>query len=123
MAESYIYIKAAEAGRKAAVNVQVLLPRTTDVDYEVSHWNGHLFMVKRTASTPNSELLITTLENPTEQRSLRAHRDDVKIEDVHVFSGHIALLERVNGLSECHVFKLPDVASASNVRALLPCCL
>lgn len=100
--------------------VQVLLPRATDVDYNVSHWHGHLFMVKRTSSTPNSELFITTLENPSKQHSLRAHRDDVKIEDVYVFNAHIALLERVNGLSQCHVFKLPDAASANNVRAFLP---
>lgn len=93
----------------------MLLPRTADVDYSVAHWHGHLFMVKRTSSTPNSELFLSSLENPSQQLPLRAHRDDVKIEDVHVFNKHIALLERVNGLSECHVFELPDPASAENV--------
>jgi protease II len=100
--------------------VQVLLPRTDDVEYSVVHWHGHLFMVKRTASTPNSELLMTSLDDPSQQRSLRPHREDVKIEDVLVFNTHIAVLERVNGLSECHVFELSDPSSAANVRPFPP---
>lgn len=101
--------------------LQVLLPRATNVDYSVVHWHGHLFMVKRTATTPNSELFITSLEAPSEQHSLRAHRDDIKIEDVHVFNKHIALLERANGLSECHVFELPNPSEAQNACLFSSC--
>jgi protease II len=99
---------------------QILLPRMHDVEYSVQHWHGHLFMVKRTTDTPNSEVLMTSLEDPSQQRSLRPHREDVKIEDMLVFDKHIAVLERVNGLSECHVFELSDPSSAANVRPFQP---
>lgn len=94
----------------------MVLPRVTDVDYSVEHWHGHLFMVKRTSTTPNSEVYICPLEDPSKQRLLRAHTEEVKIEDVHVFKKHIALLERTNGLSECHVFTLPEPDSSTEVR-------
>ena len=95
--------------------MQVVLPRVADVDYSVEHWHGHLFMVKRTSTTPNSEVYMCPLQDPTQQQLLRPHRDEVKIEELHVFKRHIALLERKNGLSECHVFTLPDPNSNTEV--------
>eukprot|EP00892_Ulva_mutabilis_P011782 jgi/Ulvmu1/8977/UM005_0068.1 len=95
---------------------QVALPRSADVDYGVEHWHDHVFMTMRTTDTPNSRLLIAPLSDLTQQRELRPHRDDTQLEDVSVSEKHIALLERVNGLSECHVFTLPDPAEAETLE-------
>jgi protease II len=99
----------------------VLLARTADVDYSVEHWHGYLFVVKRTAATPNSELLLAPLDAPEQQTVLRAHQPNVKLEDVEVFERHLATMERANGLSECHVFALPHHTEASAVRSTSAC--
>lgn len=102
--------------------MQVMMPRTHDVDYHVDHWHGSLFMVKRTHDTPNSELVIAPLADPTQQHVLLEHRRDVKLEDVAVSERHLAVLERSAkvGLQECRVHKLPASKAASDVRAALP---
>lgn len=97
--------------------LQIALPRRVDVDYSMEHWHGHVFLTMRTTDTPNSRLLIAPLDDLSRQRELRPHRADTQLEDVSVSARHVALLERANGLSECHVFSLPSSAEASTVRS------
>ena len=42
-----------------------VLPRKTDVEYEVSHRGDHLFLLLRTPQKPNSELLVAPVADPT----------------------------------------------------------
>lgn len=96
--------------------LQVALRRSPDVDYSIEHWHGHALMTMRTTDTPNSRLVIAPLDDLSQQKELRPHRAEVQLEDVSVSQRHIALLERVNGLSECHVFSLPEPDQAAFVR-------
>jgi protease II len=88
----------------------VVLPREHDVDYGVDHWHGALFMTKRTSNTPNSELFIVPISDPSQQRLLLEHRHGFKIEDIALSGNFVAVLERSasTGLQECRVFALPN---------------
>ena len=44
---------------------KVVLPRKTDVEYEVAHRGDHLFILLRDPERPNSELLVAPLSDPT----------------------------------------------------------
>ena len=100
------------------VEPQVVLEREADVDYDLDHWNGSLFMTRRTKDTPNSEVLIAPLEAPGEARLLLEHRPDVKIEDTALSNDFFAVMERSaeKGLQECCVYELPSSREADAVR-------
>lgn len=86
------------------------MERTPNVDYDVDHWHGALFMTRRTEDKPNSEVVIAPLARPAEARELLPHRQDVKLEDTCVKDGHFVVMERSaeKGLQECRVFALPE---------------
>ena len=44
---------------------KVILPRKTDVEYEVVHRGDHLFILLRDPERPNSELLVAPVSDPT----------------------------------------------------------
>ena len=92
------------------LSVQALFKRTPDIDIDVDHWHGALFMTRRTKDTPNSEVLIAPLSDPASPRMLLEHREHVKIEDSCVTDGYFAIVERSaeKGLQECHVYTLPS---------------
>ena len=43
----------------------MVLPRKTDVEYEVVHRGDHLFILLRDPARPNSELLVAPVSDPT----------------------------------------------------------
>ena len=45
---------------------KVILPRKTDVDYDVYHRQDHIFITIRDEQRPNSELLVAPLSDPTQ---------------------------------------------------------
>ena len=44
---------------------KVVLPRKTDVEYEVAHRADHLLILLRDPERPNSELLVAPISDPT----------------------------------------------------------
>lgn len=44
---------------------RVVLPRQSDVEYDISHRGDHLFVLLRDTERPNSELLIAPLADPS----------------------------------------------------------
>ena len=86
---------------------QVILPRETDVECDVEHWHGSWVIVKRTAATPNSEVIVCPVANPAAQRVLLVHDEAVKIEDIAVSERFAAVFVRTGGLQEAQVYALP----------------
>ena len=43
----------------------VVLPRQTDVEYEIAHRGDHLLILLRDPERPNSELLVAPIADPT----------------------------------------------------------
>ncbi len=44
---------------------RVVLPRMSDVEYDISHRGDHLFILLRDAERQNSELLVAPVADPT----------------------------------------------------------
>ena len=51
----------------------MVLPRRTDVEYEVVHRGDHLFTLLRDLERPNSELLVAPVSDPT-KTTVSLHR-------------------------------------------------
>ncbi|KAK9847217.1 hypothetical protein WJX84_005200 [Apatococcus fuscideae] len=84
-----------------------ILPRQTDVDYDVSHRQDHIFITIRDEERPNSELLVAPLSDPTQTKVLLPHREDVKLETIAVSEKYLTVFERIKGLQVATIFKLP----------------
>lgn len=95
---------------------KVILPRQTDVEYDVGHWHGSLVMVKRSAAAPNSEVVVAPLAAPTEQRVVLPHRPDVKLEDLVLAERHVAVFERANALPRCVVYAMPPERDTDKIE-------
>ncbi|ERN10239.1 hypothetical protein AMTRI_Chr09g31950 [Amborella trichopoda] len=87
----------------------VLTPRVEGVDTDVSHRGDHFFIKRRSDEVFNSELCVCTLDNLTATTVLLPHRESVKLDDMQLFSDHLVVYERENGLHKVTVFSLPPV--------------
>mmetsp|Transcript_13314 Transcript_13314/g.42212 ORF Transcript_13314/g.42212 Transcript_13314/m.42212 type:complete len:416 (-) Transcript_13314:137-1384(-) len=68
--------------------------------------------MRRDSVSPNSELLVAPLKDPSQRRILLPHRRDVKLEDVVCSEGHLAVFERAGGLQRATIHELPAGGSA-----------
>ncbi|MGW0043727.1 S9 family peptidase [Rhodococcus sp. NPDC003348] len=94
----------------------VVLPREEGVEYAVEHavvggqdrflilHNGIVDGVK----AENFTLVDAPVADPTEQRTLIAHRADVRLEDVDAFAGHLVVSYRREALTRLAVWPLTD---------------
>ncbi|CAL5221645.1 g3872 [Coccomyxa viridis] len=85
---------------------KVVLPRQTDVEYEVAHRGDHLFILLRDPERPNSELLVAPIADPTKTTVLLKHSKDVKLDDLEVSKDFLTIFYRSNGLQAATVYKL-----------------
>eukprot|EP00878_Enallax_costatus_P023740 GHUV01025278.1.p1 GENE.GHUV01025278.1~~GHUV01025278.1.p1 ORF type:complete len:552 (+),score=140.91 GHUV01025278.1:456-2111(+) len=103
-------------------NFTVILPRTQDVEYSVSHHpgsnsssgggssgsGGWFLMVYRDPSKPNSELRVAPVDDPSQQKVLLPHRDDVKLEHASVGAKWIVVSERSRAQQSVVIYRVPE---------------
>ncbi|KAL5828302.1 hypothetical protein ACOSQ4_020099 [Xanthoceras sorbifolium] len=89
--------------------LRVLTPRVVGVDTSVSHRGNHFLIRRRSEESFNSELLACPVDNTSETTVLIPHRESIKIQDMQLFSEHLAVHERENGLPKITTFRLPPV--------------
>lgn len=87
----------------------VLTPRMTGIDTSASHRGDHFFIQRRSDECFNSELLACPVENISATTVLLPHRPSVKLQDIQLFTDHLAVHERENGLPRITVYRLPAV--------------
>ncbi|XP_019266762.1 PREDICTED: uncharacterized protein LOC109244172 [Nicotiana attenuata] len=87
----------------------VLTPRMTGIDTSASHRGNHFFIQRRSDECFNSELLACPVENISATTVLLPHRPSVKLQDIQLFTDHLAVHERENGLPRITVYRLPAV--------------
>ncbi|XP_009625790.1 uncharacterized protein [Nicotiana tomentosiformis] len=90
-------------------NLLVLTPRMTGIDTSASHRGDHFFIQRRSDECFNSELLACPVENISATTVLLPHRPSVKLQDIQLFTDHLAVHERENGLPRITVYRLPAV--------------
>ncbi|XP_010541883.1 PREDICTED: uncharacterized protein LOC104815249 [Tarenaya hassleriana] len=94
--------------------LQVLTPRVDGIDTSVSHRGNHFFIQRRSNECYNSELLACPIHDISETNLLIPHRESVKIQEIKLFRGHLAVFEREHGLQKITVYGLPAVDEPLN---------
>jgi oligopeptidase B len=95
---------------------RLVAPREQGHEYFVEHhWNeerGDRFLIvtNQSGKARNFELVSAPCVDPARQywTPLVPHRDDVKLDDVDAFAGHLVLSERSNGLTRLRVMSVDD---------------
>lgn len=102
----------------------VVQPRIHGIEYDVEHhWSrekgDRLFILTNADGAVNFKLMVTQLDKPAKDywEEVVAPRDNVRIEDVEVFSGFFALSERSGGLE--HV-RLTDLTTGKSTAIQMP---
>ncbi|KAK8561431.1 hypothetical protein V6N12_048502 [Hibiscus sabdariffa] len=94
---------------KLEEGLKVLTPRINGIDTSVSHRGNHFFIQKRSDEFFNSELLACPVDNTSATTVLIPHRASVKIQDIQLFSDHLVVYEREQGLPKITAYRLPAV--------------
>ena len=89
--------------------LRVIQPRIRGLEYSVSHFEDHFYIVTnldaknfRLMKTPVDK---TTMENWTE---VIAHRSDVMLEGIDLFSNYMVVDERKDGLNHLRIINMKD---------------
>jgi oligopeptidase B len=87
-----------------AGQLRVVAPREKDREYEVDHRLGAFFL-RVNDTGRNFRVVMTSADDPRREnwKEIVPQRDDVMIEGLEVFAGHLVLLERQDGLRQFRV--------------------
>ena len=85
-------------------SLRVVAPREKDREYEVDHRLGAFFL-RVNDTGRNFRIVMTSVDDPRREswKEIVPQRDDVMIEGLEVFAGHLVLLERQDGLRRFRV--------------------
>ena len=104
--------------------LRLIAPREKDREYEVEHRLGAFFL-RINDTGRNFRVVLASTEDPRREnwKEIVPHREDVMIEGIEVFAGHLVLLERQDGLrhfrvlsfgtGESHRIELPEPVYAA----------
>ncbi len=85
---------------------QLIAPRRDNIEYYIDHRNG-LFFIRANDTGRNFRLVTAPVERPSVENwtELIAHRDEVMLEEVDLFSGFYVACERADGLQHLRVLR------------------
>jgi oligopeptidase B len=84
---------------------KVFQPRVRGLEYSISHFGDSFYILTNKDKATNFKLMKTP-ENATEKKHWKeviAHRDDVLLEDIEIFSNYLVVEERFNGLNHIRI--------------------
>jgi len=88
---------------------ELLAPKEDEVEYSLAHWGDEFFIL-----TNQDAKNYRVVRAPVDSRSrdnwteFVPHREDVRIERIEAFAGHLVLYERFEGLRRVRVLDLED---------------
>lgn len=83
----------------------VFQPRERGLEYSISHFGKHFFILTNKDKAINFKLM-KTLENNTLQENwidVIAHREEVLLEGIEIFKDYLVVSERTNGLNKINI--------------------
>ncbi|GAB3011879.1 S9 family peptidase [Mycobacterium bourgelatii] len=92
----------------------VVLPRRDGVEYSVEHaivGGQDRFLILHNDGAVNFTLVEAPVEDPTRQRTLIAHRDDVRLDGVDAFARHLVVSYRREGLPRIQLWPIKSDGS------------
>ncbi len=89
---------------------KVFQPRIRGLEYSISHYNNHFYILTNKDKATNFKLMktkinATAIENWEE---LISHRKDVLIENIDIFKYYLVVSERANGLNKIRIKRWDD---------------
>ena len=87
----------------------VVLPRREGVEYSVEHavvGGQDRFLILHNDGAVNFTLTEAPVSDPTQQRTLIPHRDDVRLDGVDAFAGHLVVSYRREALPRLQVWRI-----------------
>ena len=90
-------------------NWQVIHPRERDLEYFVDHYKEDFYIITNDQAK-NFRLMKTPVARPQKSNwtELIAHRNDVLLEDIEIFTDHLVVNERHNGLTRLRIIQWND---------------
>ncbi|KAL7090718.1 hypothetical protein ACP275_12G058800 [Erythranthe tilingii] len=85
----------------------ILTPRLDGIDTSASHRGNHFFIKRRSDECFNSEILACPLDNTSATTVLLPHKPSVNIQEMQLFSDHLVVYQRENGLPKITIYNLP----------------
>jgi len=84
---------------------RVFQKRTRGLEYSVSHYGGHFYIVTNKDKATNFKLMITPEEKTSKEnwKDLILHREEVLLEGIDIFKDYLVVSERFNGLSHIKI--------------------
>ena len=83
-------------------NFKIFQKRTRGVEYSISHYQDHFYIVTNKDDADNFKLMITK-ESETEKKfwkDLIPHREETLLEGIDIFKDYLVVSERTNGLNQ-----------------------
>ncbi|WP_445452141.1 S9 family peptidase [Flavobacterium sp. 25HG05S-40] len=84
---------------------KVFQKRTRGLEYMISHYGDHFYMVTNKDKATNFKLMKTQEAFTSKEHwvDVIAHRDDVLLEDIDIFKEYLVVSERCNGLNTIRI--------------------
>ena len=86
-------------------SLQMIQPRERDLEYSVSHFGDHFYILTNKDEATNFKLMKTPVSAPTKNNwvDVIPHREDTLLEDFSIFKEYLVLEERTDGLSKVRI--------------------
>ena len=83
----------------------MIQPRERDLEYSVSHFGGHFYLLTNKGNATNFKLMKTPISKTSKENwvDVIPHREDTLLEDFSIFKGFLVLEERTNGLNKIRI--------------------
>jgi len=84
---------------------KVVQPRERNLEYSVSHYGDHFYMLTNKDGAKNFKLMKTLVTKTSKENwvDVIPHREDTLLEDVSIFKEYLVLEERTNGLNKIRI--------------------
>ncbi|MBA5792287.1 S9 family peptidase [Flavobacterium sp. xlx-214] len=84
---------------------KIFQKRTRGLEYSVSHYNNHFYIVTNKDEATNFKLMVTQEDKTAKEnwKDLIPHREDVLLEGIDIFKDYLVISERFNGLSHIKI--------------------
>lgn len=91
-------------------NFECFQKRIRDVEYSISHYNDHFYIVTNADGAFNFKLMKTPISQTGIEnwQEVIAHREDTLLEDIDIFKDYLVISERTNGLNQIKVIRWND---------------
>jgi len=83
----------------------MLQPRERDLEYSVSHFGDHFYLLTNKDKAINFKLMKTPIHKTSKENwvDVIPHREDTLLEDFSIFKDYLVIEERTNGLSKIRI--------------------